>query len=140
LPFVGDSPLNYLNKKKIKQFRATQAEFLIKMMSHREEAPAVKPTSNSSQQKSTTNSKHKLSADDLVSSRKARLDSVEDYRSKGSHTERSGSNEEVSIADKYAEVIKQLKRFFDEFKGFAMNHVNKISLMNLSITFKGNQG
>ena len=101
------------------------------MMSHREEAPAVKPTSNSSQQKSTTNSKHKLSADDLTSSRKARLDSVEDYRSKGSHTERSGS-EEVSIADKYAEVIKQLKRFFDEFKGFAMNHVNNFSLGHLS--------
>jgi len=101
-------------------------------MSHREEVPTVKPTSNSSQPKSTANSKHKTSGDELNSNRKARLDSVEDlYRSKGSHSERSGPNDDMNIVDKYAEVIKQLKRFFDEFKGYALTHEIKDKIVEV---------
>jgi len=37
----------------------------------------------------------------------------------------------MSVGEKYAEVIKQLKRFFDEFKGYAMNHEIKDKLVGV---------
>ena len=92
-------------------------------MSKKEDAPISKSPFTSSQKPSGA-SKQKAQIDDLASQLRSKIENGDDfYRSKGSRTERSGSTEDPNFYEKYTETIKQLKNFFEEFKGYAINKV-----------------
>jgi len=104
-------------------------------MSKKEDNILSKPSFTSSLQKPSGSQKQKGQAEDINPAIKSRIENGDEYyRSKGSRTERSASTDDPNFYEKYTETLKQLKNFFEEFKGYAINKVKK------SMTFFVNMG
>jgi len=101
-------------------------------MSKKEDNILSKPSFTSSLQKPSGSQKQKGQAEDINPVIKSRIENGDEYyRSKGSRTERSASTDDPNFYEKYTETLKQLKNFFEEFKGYAINKDLKKELQGI---------
>ena len=92
-------------------------------MSKKEDNSTMKQTSHTSQRKLSANIKQKTNIVEISSDKRLKTESAEDFRSKGSRTERSFSTEDPNILEKHTELAKQIKIFYDKFTNYAVNQV-----------------
>jgi len=67
----------------------------------------------------------KVRYDEFNLSKKIKIDNLDDiYQQKGQRSTGSASTDDQRYQEKFHDLTKQLKEFFEEFKNYAMNEVN----------------
>lgn len=82
---------------------------------------------NSSYQQQSKQTPEKTRYDQFNLSKKMKIDTLEElHQQKGQRSAGSTSTDDQRYQEKYMDLTKQLKEFFEDFKSYAMREVNSI--------------